>query len=112
MYKLAIDDVVEVPVKFTIKSGRVIKPFTFTLTCTRLFDHDEITARLEEKENKFKEFMAGLVTGWSGQRLVLDEAGQPVEFNDEALNAMLSVPGVAKQCYDAYMREVLAKEKN
>ena len=112
MYKLAIDDVVEVPVKFTFKSGSVAKPFAFTLICNRLADQDLITARLEEKEHKFKDFMTGLVTNWAGQRFVLDDAGQPVDFNDDSLAAMLSAPGVAKQCFDAYMREVLAKEKN
>lgn len=111
MYTLAIEDTVDVPVKFTLKAKSVAKLFSFTLTCTRLAQ-DEISARMEDKENKVKEFMTELVTGWSGQRLVLDAKGEPAEFSPEALAAMLNAPGVAMVCFNAYLKDCGAKEKN
>lgn len=112
MFTLAIDDVVEVPVKFTLKSGRVAKLFAFTLVCTRLPTQESISLRLEEKEHKYKEFMSDLITDWIGQRLVLDAEGAPVAFGPEALELMLGAPGVAKNCFEAYVKEVGAQAKN
>jgi len=113
MYKLAIDDKVEVPVKFTLKAGKVNKTFAFTLHCNRLMQED-ITARLEACEFKYKPFMASpeVTTGWEGQRLVLNADDTPAEFSEEALDALLSAPGVAQLCFAAYQKECGAKEKN
>ena len=111
MYKLAIDDTVDVPVKFTLKVKSVAKLFGFTLTCDRL-TQDEISARLEDKENKVKDFMLEVTTGWSGQRLVLDESGEPAAFSPEAMTALLNAPGVAMVCFNAYIKDCGAKEKN
>lgn len=112
-YTLAIENVVEVPVKFTLKAGKVNKPFAFTLIATRL-DQGEIAARLEEVESKFKPFMQtdGLITNWIGQRLVLGADGEPAQFSEEAFDAMLDAPGVAAMCFIAYQKECGAKEKN
>ena len=111
MFTLAVEDTVEVPVKFTLKAKSVAKLFAFTLTATRLAQ-DEITARLEDKEKKVKDFMADVVTDWSGQRLVLGDDGAPAAFSPEALDALLNVAGVASVCFSAYFKECGAKEKN
>ncbi len=111
MYTLAIEDTVEIPVKFTLKVKGVAKLFAFTLTADRLAQ-DEISARLEDKESKVRDFIAEVVTGWSGQRLVLDAEGQPAEFTPEALSSMLNVAGVAGVIFSAYLKECGAKEKN
>jgi hypothetical protein len=113
MYKLAIEDTVEVNVKFTLKTGKVNKTFTAVLTATRL-EQEDIAARMTEAEFKYKEFLLaeGIITGWSGQRLVLDADGEPADFNPEALGLFLSTQGVAKICFEAYQRECGAKEKN
>lgn len=111
MYTLAIDDFVTVPVKFTLKDKGVNKLFGVTLECRRL-SQDEISEKLAEKESKVKDFVAEVVTGWSGQRLVLDEGGQPAEYSPEALGVMLNAAGVAMSCFNAYLKECGAKEKN
>lgn len=110
-YLLAIDDTVEFQVKFTIKSKGVMKLFSVTLEATRL-SQPEISERLENKEKTVSAFISEVVTGWSGQRLVLDGNGNPAEFSPEALDAMLSVAGVAGLCFTAYLKECGAKEKN
>lgn len=112
-FKIAIDNKVEVPVKFTLKAGKVNKTFAFTLHCNRL-EQEEINTRLEAADFKFKSFMVGdgVVTGWEGQRLVLNVDDTPAEFSEDALGALLSIPGVAQVCFGAYQKECGAKEKN
>lgn len=110
-FKLAIDNVVDVSVKFTIKVKGVAKLFAFNFTATRL-DQDEISSRMDEKEKKTKDFMSDLVTGWSGQRLVLTASDEPADFSPEALEMMLNAPGVATTFFNAYIRDCGAKEKN
>lgn len=113
MYKLAVEDTVEVPVKFTLKQGKVNKVFSLTLTALRLSQED-IQARLEANEFKFTNFLQsdGLVTDWAGQRLVVDEQGNPAPFCADAFAAYLSAAGVAQVTFNAYQKECAAKEKN
>lgn len=113
MFKLVIADVVEFLVKFTLLDGKVNKTFSATLTAQRLSQSD-ITQRLEAGEFKYKDFMLsdGLVTDWAGQRLVLDEAGQPAPFGPDAFEVWLNVAGVAQRTFDAYSKACGAKEKN
>lgn len=111
MRTLAIQNTVEVNAKFTLKEGRVSKPFAFTFTATRL-EQDDITERLESKEKRIKDFMADVMTDWQGQRLVLEENGEPSPFSTEALAMLLNVAGVASVCFNAYLKECGAKEKN
>lgn len=111
MFKLAIEDIVEVNVKFTIKVKGIQKLFAFPFFATRL-SQDEISTRLEDNKRKTKEFMADLVTGWAGQRLVLDANDVPADFSPEALEAMLNAPGVATVFFNAYLRDVGVTEKN
>lgn len=112
-YTLAIGNIVEVPIKFSIKFGKVNKAFAFTLTANRL-SQEEITAQLKENEFLYREFLlsSNIITDWSGQKLVQDAEGNPAPFCQEALEAMLSVPGVAKLIFEAYQKEAGAKEKN
>lgn len=111
MFTLAIQNTAEVAVKFTLKDGKALKTFAFTFTAERL-EQDEISARLEDKEKKVRDFMSEVITGWSGQRLVLDKDGEPAEFSREALDAMLNVAGVAVVLFNAYLKDCGAKEKN
>lgn len=111
MYTLVIDDVVEFPVKFTLKSGKVSKPFAMTLTARRMAQ-DEIRQMLSDKERDIADFLQDVLTGWADQRLVLGEDGQPAPFSPEALAVLLNVAGVAAVCFGAYFKECGAKEKN
>lgn len=112
-YTVAVSDVVEVPVKFTLKEGRVNKPFAFTLTVNRI-ESEEFASRMEAVGFRFKEGLLDMkiITDWKDQRVILDEEGKPAEFCPEALEAMLSVPVVAQIVYQAIQKECGAKEKN
>ena len=111
MQTLAISNNTEFPVKFAIKDGGVLKTFSFTLTAIRL-EQSEVKTRLDDKDGLLKDFLIEVVTGWKGQRLVLDDAGQPAEFSPEGLSMILDVMGVATVCFNAYFKECGAKEKN
>lgn len=113
MFTLAIEDTVEVPVKFMLKEGKVNKTYAFTLTARRM-SQEEITEAFKAVEFKFKEFFetTGVVSDWQGQRLVLDADKNPAPFSPEAFSFMLNVTGVAQAIYVAYAKESGAKEKN
>lgn len=102
----------KVPIRFQLKQGGVFKLFTFTLTCTRL-EPVVIITRLARLELRYKDFLLsdGVVTGWDGQRMVLDDQGEPAAFSAEALAMLLSPIGVAKIIFDAYLKECRVKEK-
>lgn len=111
-FKLAIADTVAVKVKLYISSGGIQKKFDFTLFAKRL-DQDEVNrVHKEDGEQPVAEFITKVTTGWEGQRLVLNEDESPAAFDAESLAAMLAVPGVATLIYQAYMRDLGAKEKN
>lgn len=113
-YVVAIGNDIEVPIKFTLKEGRVNKSFAFTLMAERR-EVSDIEAAMKEAEYKFKEALLslGCVTGWSGQKLIMEKDGKtPAEFNDESFAAMLSIPVVAAIVFQSYQKECGAKEKN
>lgn len=110
MYTLSIEDTVEVPVKFTLKVGNVNKIFSFSMTATRQ-PQEVIEGWIADNERKVKDILTEVVSGWSGQKLVMD-GDKPAEFNPESFAAMLGVSGVAMRLYVAYLKECGAKEKN
>lgn len=110
-FVLAVEDTVEVQVKFSVKSKGVLKAFSVTLEADRL-SQSEVNETFDNKEQKVTDFLMKVVKGWSGQRLVLDSDGNPAEFSTEALEAFFSVAGVAGLCFNAYFKECGAKEKN
>jgi len=100
---------VVVPVKGTLKDeeGKSV-PFDFTLDCIRL-PQDEITAALKDKDETVVAFVKRITTGW-GQ--VLDADGGAIPFTDAALADVLSEPGMASVCSQAYLANVGAVAKN
>lgn len=111
-YKLAVEDTMSVKVKAHVLSGSVWRKFDFILFAKRM-DQDAVTiSHKEDGEQPVAEFVQRVVTGWDGQRLVLNEDDSPAAFSPEALKALLSVPGVATLSYQAYMQHLGAREKN
>lgn len=112
-FTIAVGNEVNVPIKFTLKEGKVNKVFSFSLDAVRR-EQDEIQAAMAENEYKFKEALLSLdcFTGWTGQRLILGPDGNAAEFSVSAFTAMLGIPAVAKVVYQAFVTEIGAKEKN
>lgn len=110
-FKLAVENVVKVPVKLTLNNSGKIASFSFSITAVRL-DQEQIKARLGDGEALISEFLTEVITGWNGQTLVIDEDDKPAEFDPEALALMLGTTGVSVVIYNAYLKELGAKAKN
>lgn len=108
MYQICIENVVNVPVKFTMRERAVDKLFSFTLTGTRR-TQEEID---EQPELSVKDFLLENISDWSGQRLVIAENREPAAFSRDALEFMLKQPGVLGIVWAAYTRTCGGKEKN
>lgn len=119
-YKLAISDEMDVPVKGSLNNGGKPLSFSFSLRMSRL-DFDKYMAvvdrlnretdsgELDEPEQPSKltlnEFIKTNTLGWSGQRLVVDDAtGAPAEFSADALGCLLQIVGMAPLCLQSYIR--------
>ena len=107
-FKIAVGNVVQVPVKFTLREGQADKQFNFSLTAQRK-TQEEIE---EQPELTIKDFLLDNVSDWSGQRLVLLENNEPAPFSREALDYMLKQPGLLGVVWASYQRHTAGKEKN
>lgn len=111
--KLRIGDQVEVPVHLKIKNGSSVDEFKFTLIGKRISADQAkeiFTEGTEQNGKTIPEFLAGHITGWRGQTLVLDESDSPVAFSPDALAMMLTVTGVAPVLYTSYLNELIATD--
>ncbi|HEY8359343.1 MAG TPA: hypothetical protein VIL30_17980 [Ramlibacter sp.] len=112
-FKLAVANRVAVVVKGKLPGetrGTHIN-FDFTLDMARI-DQSEVDAAHTSGEG-IVDFLVAKGSGWSGQRLVVDEAGNPAPYSEEAFRALLNgVPGMHLWIYRAYMRDLGAQEKN
>jgi hypothetical protein len=115
--KLSVSDQVIVPVKFSLKDGKAIKQFAYTLTCQRLTSK-EWEDRITDPESgrhtpaRIRDTMADITTGWQNQTLVLDDSGEPAECCAEAVDIMLGASGVLDVVVVSYMKESGARAKN
>ena len=111
-FKLVIADVVQVPVKATINDGGRPVTFSFTVTAPRLpLDEFRALADGANAAESLDDFLMRKLTGWSGQKLVIDESGQPAAFSPEALRCMLDLVGMAGIIFGAYLEACGAKGK-
>ena len=111
-YKLVIADIVDVPIKFTANDGGKTVSFFFHLTARRM-PQSEFKALIEEADGRtVAEFLSAQITGWRGQRLVVDEAGAPAEFSPEAPECMFSLVGLPGIALAAYIEACGAQGKS
>lgn len=102
-FKLVVSNTVEVPVKFTVNDGGKTATFTFSLLANRL-PADSFRALADDRGDRtVVEFLQEQITGWRGQRLVVDDNSQAVEFSAEALAVMLNLVGLAGLVFEAYV---------
>ena len=108
--KITVSDQVGFKVKGTINDAAgVAQPFDFGLTCIRL-DADQIQAKLKsDSEASITDFMADVVSAWSG---VKDGDDKQLPYSEEALRQLFKIAGVAGVSFRTYLLEVGAKEKN
>lgn len=103
-FKLVIGDVLDVPVKGSLKDGSATVAFSFTLQMKRLALEQYRAAIDPDNGVLVRDFLVENVQGWRGQRLVLDEQEQPAEFSPEAFDCLLTLVGMEQTCFGAYMQ--------
>jgi hypothetical protein len=108
--KIVISDTVGFKVKGTINDAAgVAQPFDFQLTCMRL-DADQIQAKLKsDTDSSITDFMADVVSGWSG---VKDADDKPLPYSENSLRQLFKIAGIAGVSFNTYLSEVGAKSKN
>lgn len=110
MFKLIVSDTLVIPVAGVMQVDGKATPFSFELLCRRSTS-DELKDDLKpnaDDEVSLKAFMLDRLTGWRG---VLDEAGKPLEYGDETVEALLNFPGLAALSFESYMKHCGAKGK-
>ena len=111
-YKIAIGNTIDVDVVGKIEEGGSSpKNFKFKLKCERL-GQEEMLQRMQNKDESVKEFIESVTTGWSDQRLVLNDDDTPADYTPDALVALMSIAGMPMFLYQAYLKAVAVKEKN
>jgi hypothetical protein len=102
--KLTIGEFIDVPVKGSVKDGGRDISFAFTLQARRIPIEAYREALGEGSDLTVREFLAGHLTGWRDQRLVVDDTEQPAPFSADALGMLLSVVGMEQTVLGAYLR--------
>jgi hypothetical protein len=110
MATLAIEDKFNLPIKFYLKEGAVNKLHTFTLLVERKTT-DEIKEFSQDTDRSIVDFMVEVTSGWSDMRLVR-EGDAPADFSKDNFKLLLTLAGVAKCIWEAYLPECGAKAKN
>ena len=112
-YKLVVSDKVTVKVEGVMdRDDGTPDPFKFTLYANRI-GAKALSEALTDENQKASDLMRRVVTGWKGQKLVIDEeTGVPAEFCEEAFDSLLEAEGMASYCMNAYLKAVQAKAKN
>lgn len=115
-YKLAVKDVVIVPLKFSMATPTGKQNFDFTLTCDRVPVADMNAALKNDAgqfdDGKIRNQFLQITTGWTGQTLVLNDDDTPAAFCKNAFEVMLGVPSLLGLILQSYLNESAAKTKN
>lgn len=105
-YKLTIADVIELPIKFTLNDAGKTSIHAFTLRARRM-TQDELRVTLKDGELPTRDLLHERITGWRGQRLVVDDADAPADFNPESFDCLLSLVGMESIVLSAYLKGVV-----
>ncbi len=110
-YIIVVSDKVRFQVKGTTvdEKGDEV-PFKFSLVGDRV-DSEQL-AKIMSSTDPVEKTLTPLITGWSDQRLVLEEDRTPAEFSAEAFASLMSIPFMAHLCFNAYHRATGAAVKN
>lgn len=111
-FKLAISNTILTKVKGTyIDENGALKTFDFQLEQTRI-DQAELQRVVTDKGENASEFVKRITTGWRGQKLVLNDDNSAAVFSQDALDCLLGISGMGGHCYQAYIDQMLVKQKN
>lgn len=106
MFKLAISDTVEFPVRLAFNDAGTRREFTLKLQGKRLAQADIAATFRDEPDLSTDDFLRRHLTGWADQRLVVNDDGSPAAFGAEALGVLLGAMGAAGLIFAAYLEAV------
>ena len=110
MFKLAIAPIVDCAVKVKVQDGSDAKTHAFTLIGKRITQQELRDVHADETTS-VRDYLRQQITGWRGQRLVVDESsGEPVPFSAEAFDCLLTLPGMELAAYRAYLAACVAAD--
>lgn len=110
-FRLAVANIVDVPVRLTVTDAGRARTFSFNLLAHRLAQDELRSMTGGDDDRTVAEFLQERVTGWRGQDLVVDDDGVPAAFSAEAFGCMLGLVGVAGVCFTAYLEACGARGK-
>jgi hypothetical protein len=103
-FRLEVAPIVEAPVRLVFSDAGRPRTASFVLLGKRLAEN-ELRDELNVEGRTVGEFLQRQVTGWRDQALVIDDTtGKPADFGSEALACLLSLPGAAQVCLEAYVK--------
>ena len=106
--RIQVSDIVRCTVKGTIADENgTPQPFDFAFLARRL-DAEQLADTLNS-DARIADFLAGIVTGWSGVKGADNDA---VPYSEGALRQLLLIPGLARLMLAAYVADCGAKAKN
>ncbi len=109
-FKLTIGDVIDVPVKGSVKDGSGAVTFNFTLQARRLPLAEYREVLKPESEVLVRDFLVDNVRGWRGQRLVVDDSDAPASYSPEAFGCLIGIVGMEQTCFQAYLKALQVSE--
>lgn len=108
-FKLVERNSVAVQVKGEITGDKgTPEAFNFTLHCKRM-GVEELQAALKDDARSVRDFLIDIAHGWSG---VIGDEGATLPFTQDALGALLDVPGIAGLAFNSYLEQQGARAKN
>lgn len=109
-YKLSIGDCVEYKVTLSVvlPSGET-QEHKFKLVGDRI-ESTALLTEIKQHELTTADWIVEHTRGWSGQRLVLDESGQPAAYSPDALRCLLGIHGATKVIFERYLDHLTAKD--
>lgn len=102
-YKLTVADVIELPVKFSLNDAGKTQSHSFHLSAKRM-SQESLRAVMDDEGRKTRDLLQEQITGWRGQRLVVDDSEQPADFNADAFDCLLSLVGMEQIVLVAYLQ--------
>lgn len=111
-FRLAVADIVEFDVKFSLKNKGKLLPFKVTKVTADRIPQDTLLDELKNSEQTTAEFLQEHIKGFESQNLVLDdESSEPAGYSAESLAALLNVTGVGAVVLAEYMKACGAEGK-
>jgi hypothetical protein len=110
-YRLIVADKIKLPIRLTLNDNGKKAEHKFSLTAQRIAQ-DEVRALMADGEKTVRELLVEKISGWEGQRLVIGEDDEPAPFSSEALEVLLSLPGVDSIVFGTYLRELAVADSS